>query len=175
MPDLPQFKYNPEALAHGILKKEITTCPVCELTRDFVYEGPFFAVEDVEGICPWCIADGSAAKKYEGVFIDEASSEEIADGYKVEELTQRTPSYTGWQQEQWLSHCDDYCAFKGYVGWKEIASIKEELEDDLDRIMDDFDLSEKELKENLVNHSGMQGYLFQCLHCGQHRLHVDLE
>ena len=74
-----------------------------------------------------------------------------------------------------LSHCDEFCAFKGYVGWKEIKPFKDELEDDLEQIMDDFDYDEDELKENLVNGSGMQGYLFECLHCGKHRLHVDIE
>jgi uncharacterized protein CbrC (UPF0167 family) len=175
MENLPHFKYNPEALQHGIIKKESITCPVCNEDREFVYDGPFFAIEDVDDICPWCIHDGRAAKKYNGEFIDGASVEDVEGDEKLEELTHRTPSYTGWQQEHWLSHCDDFCAFKGYVGWKEIKPFKPELEDDLEEIMDDFDYSEEELAENLVNGSGMQGYLFQCLHCGKHRLHVDIE
>jgi len=175
MEELPHFKYNPDALKHGIIKKESITCPVCQQDREYVYDGPFFSVEDVNDICPWCIHDGRAAKKYDGTFIDGASAEDMEDDEKINELTKRTPSYTGWQQEHWLSHCDDFCAFKGYVGWKEIKPFKDELEDDLEQIMDDFDYEEDELKENLVNGSGMQGYLFECLHCGQHRLHVDIE
>ena len=175
MEELPHFKYNPDALKYGIIKKETITCPVCSEVREYVYDGPFFAVEDIDGICPWCIHDGSAAIQYNGEFIDAASVEEVEDDEKLEELTQHTPCYTGWQQEKWLSHCDDFCAFKGYVGWKEIIPFKEELADDLQQVMDDFDISEEELKENLVNGSGMQGYLFQCLHCGKHRLHVDIE
>src|SRR5678815_4566649 len=175
MQELLHFKYNPEALTHGIIKKEPITCPVCHEKREYVYDGPFFSVEDVDGLCPWCIHDGSAARKYQGEFIDSGSVDDVGDDDKLTELTQRTPSYTGWQQEQWASHCDDYCAFKGYVGWKEIKNLKEEFSDDLNQIMEDFEFDEEELQENLVNGSGMQGYLFQCLHCGKHRLLVDIE
>lgn len=174
MSDLPIFKYNPDAVMHGIIKKESVTCPICNEQRAYVYDGPFFAEEEVDGICPWCIHDGSAAVKYNGEFVDAGSIDDVGDDDKLEELTLRTPSYTGWQQEQWASHCDDYCAFKGYVGWKEIKPFKDELEDDLELIMDDFGYDEDELKENLVNTSGMQGYLFQCLHCAKHRLLVDV-
>jgi len=59
------------------------------------------------------------------------------------------------------------------VGWKEIKPFKDELENDLEQIIQDYDYDEDELKENLVDKSGMQGYLFQCLHCGKHRLLVD--
>lgn len=73
---LPNFKYNPDPIKLGVIIKEETLCPVCKETRDYVYEGPFFSEDDVEGICPWCIADGSAAEKCEGEFQDEESCEE---------------------------------------------------------------------------------------------------
>jgi len=175
MAEIPHFKYNPDALKHGIIKLESITCPVCNEDREYVYDGPFFSEEDIDDICPWCIHDGRAAEKYNGVFIDAASAEEADRDEKIDELTKRTPSYTGWQQEQWPAHCGDFCAFKGYVGWKEFKLFKEELEDDLEEIMDAFEFSEDELRDSLVNGSGMQGYLFQCLHCGTHRLVVDME
>ena len=173
MQDLPYFKYNPDALAHGIIKKQTTICPVCAGTREYVYDGPFYSEENVTGICPWCIADGRAADEYEGEFVDEGSLDEVIDEDKIEELTRRTPAYTGWQQEQWPNHCEDFCAFKGYVGWKEISSLKNELKEDLAHIEDEYEFSENDLRENLVKGGDMQGYLFQCLHCNQHRLLVD--
>ena len=72
MKELPTFKYNPNAERLGILKKEKTTCPVCGQDRNYVYQGPFYCIDEVEGICPWCIKDGSAAKKYDGEFQDAA-------------------------------------------------------------------------------------------------------
>jgi len=62
----PIFKYNPNAEGLGIIKKEKATCPVCGHDRDYVYTGPFYSVDEIEGICPWCIKDGSAAQKYDG-------------------------------------------------------------------------------------------------------------
>ncbi|MEH6978944.1 CbrC family protein [Bacillus pseudomycoides] len=41
----------------------------------------------------------------------------------MKELIHRTPGYGGWQQEYWLSHCNDFCAFIGYVEWEEIAHL----------------------------------------------------
>lgn len=171
--DLPVFQYNPHALKLGIIKKEKTTCPVCERERDYVYEGPFYSISNVEGICPWCIKDGSASKKHDGEFQDAASCEPVGKDEYLIELTTKTPGYSGWQQEQWLSHCDDFCALEAYVGWKEVAHLKSELETDLSRIKTDYGLSQEELEKYLINNGAMQGYLFKCIHCGQHRLTVD--
>ena len=173
MEELPKFKYNPNALKLGIIKKEKTNCPVCEKERDYVYEGPFYSVDEVERICPWCIKDGSASKKYDGEFHDSASCEPVDKDEYLQELTTRTPGYSGWQQEQWLSHCGDFCALEAYVGWKEIAHLKNELESDLNQIKSDYGLSQEELESYLVNNGGMQGYLFKCIHCEQHRLTID--
>ena len=173
--DLPEFKYNPNALKLGIIKREHTTCPVCEQEREFVYEGPFYSQDDAEGICPWCIKDGSAAEKYDGEFHDSASCDTVDKEESLIELTTKTPGYSGWQQERWLSHCGDFCALKDYVGWKEIKDLKDELEDDLEEIKSDYGLSQTELESSLVKHGSMQGYLFQCLRCGKHRLAVDTD
>ncbi|MCY7723332.1 CbrC family protein [Bacillus pumilus] len=45
---LPTFKYNPDPVSLNVIKKEPTTCPVCEKERDYVYHGPFYTVEDVK-------------------------------------------------------------------------------------------------------------------------------
>ena len=175
MDSLPNFKYNPNALTLGIIKKEKTHCPVCDKDRDYVYQGPFFTEADVVGICPWCIKDGSAAKKYNGEFQDAASCETVDDNEKLRELTERTPGYSGWQQEKWLSHCGDFCSFQGYVGWLEIKDKQKDLQDDIENVKSDFGLSQQELENYLVNNGSMQGYLFKCLHCGQYRLTVDCD
>lgn len=173
MDELPTFKYNPNAQKLGIIKNEKTTCPVCEQDRNYVYEGPFYTEDEVAGICPWCIKDGSAAKKYAGEFQDTFSCDSVGKPEFLIELTTRTPGYSGWQQEKWLSHCGDFCALKDYVGWKEVNDIKDELSDDLNEIKSDFRLTQEELEKYLVNNGSMQGYLFQCLHCKKHRLTID--
>lgn len=174
MNEIPTFKYNPNAEILGIIKNEKTTCPVCEQGKAYVYDGPFYCIDEVEGICPWCIEDGSAAQKYDGEFQDAASCESVGNEEYLVELTTRTPGYSGWQQERWLSHCGDFCAFKDYVGWAEIKDLKQELAYDLKEIKTDYNLTQVELEKHLVKNGSMQGYLFQCLHCGKHRLTIDM-
>ena len=68
--ELPHFRFHSDPIKTRMIKKENTICPVCKKHREYTYVGPFYSVEDVEGICPWCIDDGSAAKKYDGEFPD---------------------------------------------------------------------------------------------------------
>lgn len=173
MQDFPFFKYNPNTLALGIVKAEKASCAVCLQIREYSYEGPFFSKTEVSTICPWCIKDGSAAKKYTGEFQDPDSCDPVSNPDYLDELIHRTPGYSGWQQERWLSHCDDFCALIAFVGWTEIKHLKAELKDDLDDIKTEYGLTQEELEKYLLNNSGMQGYLFQCLHCGKHRLTID--
>jgi uncharacterized protein CbrC (UPF0167 family) len=170
--ELPFFKYNPNPINLGVIKKESTNCPSCNKVKPYVYQGPVYSIDEIEGLCPWCIKDGSAAKKFEATFQDDASCEE-ADSNAIDEVIHRTPGYSGWQQEVWLSHCGDLCAIKEYVGWNEIKHLATELKPDLDEIKKQHDLSQEELEKYLINNGGMQGYLFQCLHCKTHRLAVD--
>ncbi|MFR5797553.1 MAG: CbrC family protein [Oscillospiraceae bacterium] len=81
----------------------------------------------------------------------------------------------GWQQEYWIAHCDDYCAFVGYVGWKELVEmgINNEIEKNYNQELNGFEL--KDVKECMYNEGSMQGYLFKCLHCGEHFLYVDCD
>lgn len=91
----------------------------------------------------------------------------------IDELIFRTPGYHGWQQEYWLSHCGDFCAIVQYVGWKEIEHLEEELSEDIEEICSGGNVTKENLKQWLVNGGDLQGYLFQCVHCKKHRLHID--
>jgi len=173
--ELPVFRYYPDPLGQGDFKNDRKVkCDCCGKKTDVYYSGPFYAEDEIEHLCPWCIASGRAAEKFEGEFIDTCSCEEVDDSAKTAELAMRTPSYTGWQQEQWLACCSDYCAFVGYVGWKEIEEmgLAEEIEETYREEDIMFDL--ETLKEHLTNGGDMQGYLFRCLHCGKHHLYADV-
>ncbi|MCK4624201.1 MAG: CbrC family protein [Phycisphaerae bacterium] len=171
MADLPSFRYHPNPVGTGVIVKRLTQCPVRQKHRDYTYEGPFYSTEEVEDICPWCIHDGSAAIRFKGEFQDSASAEEGPPPQALDELIHRTPGYCGWQQERWLAHCNDFCAFLGYVGWKEIEPIIGELQDDIES----EGYAMEELKESLLRGGSHQGYLFRCLHCGRHRFVCDLD
>ena len=70
---LPQFKYHPKPLETGAFEQDKTVeCDCCEQQTSVYYSGPFYCVDEVEHLCPWCIADGSAAEKFAGSFQDDA-------------------------------------------------------------------------------------------------------
>lgn len=85
------------------------------LRAPIYYISPFYCADDIEYLCPWCIADGLAAEIFGGTFQGDADLEVIDTEYdgdgevtgprnpyareKVDMLTKRTPDYQGWQQE----------------------------------------------------------------------------
>ena len=88
----------------------------------------------------------------------------------VEEITRRTPGFTGWQQESWLYHCGDGAAFLGPAGYAEL----ERYPDALDMIREDlrrfgWSASETEGFLRQLDRAGEPtAYLFRCLHCGSY-------
>lgn len=175
---LPQFRYHPNPLETQAfsLSGSPVVCDCCGKSTKIYYDGPFYAIEEVGQLCPECIASGRAAKKYDGEFQDEGSLDEgVDDPEKLDELIHRTPGYQGWQQEYWRAHCGDYCAFVGYVGYRELKQmgiVEEVLEDDL---WDEWGEEPEESLKSLVNGGSFQGYLFQCLHCGKYLLWTDCD
>ena len=93
--ELPFFKYHPDPLKTGTFETDKTViCDCCGKETDIYYSGPFYSVEDVEYLCPECIANVKASKKFDGDFIDIYFGE-VSDEEKIDELTHRTPSYCG--------------------------------------------------------------------------------
>jgi len=173
---LPNFKYHPNYLENEAFKKaeegEEVTCMCCGKHPEYYYAAAMYAQEDVDCLCPNCIADGSAAAKFDGTFV--ADAEPIENGAeKTEELFKRTPGYMQWQGEYWLACCNDYCAFIGDVGIKELEElgIAQEVLDDYARQEDGFDI--EDVRKRLYKVGDMAGYLFKCLHCGKYRIWVD--
>ncbi len=173
---LPAFRYHPDPFKTEVfhLADSPVTCECCGKPVRIYYDGPFYAVENISCLCPECIADGSAAEKFDGAFQDECSVEDGVDcPDKLDELIHRTPGYEGWQQEYWRAHCGDYCAFAGYVGYRELKQMNI-----VDEVLDDpvWDSAEqRELLEGVVNGGSVQGYLFQCLHCKKYLLWIDCD
>ena len=171
---MPVFKYHPDPFRTGVFREleEPETCPCCGKKTTTVYEGPFYSVEEVSGLCPDCIASGAAAEKFDGEFQDSESVDEVSDPARLEELTRRTPGYCGWQQEYWLGCCDDYCAFLGYYTWKQLedAGLAKEIEETYREDVCGIDF--EDAKDHLENN---EGYLFRCLHCGKHYIYIDFD
>lgn len=170
---MPKFKYCPQPLDAGLFEKVETpeVCDCCGKGTSVIYSGPFYSVENVDVLCPKCIASGKASTKFNGEFVDYAIlSSAISEEYK-KELCCRTPSYKGWQQEYWPDHCGDFCEFIAYVGWKEIVEMG--LENSIEFTSEAEVCSEH--KAYIVNGGSCQGYLFRCLNCKKYVLHVDCD
>lgn len=169
---IPTFKYHPNPLETGAFATDRkVVCDCCQQETEVYYESPFYTEEDITFLCPGCIASGRAAEQFGGMFQDDASVDGVTDRAKLEELIYRTPGYQGWNQEYWLAHCDDFCAFLGYVTWNDIVEMGLE-EKVMETYREDCNLcSPEEAKAFLTD--DMQGYLFQCLNCKKHFLYVD--
>jgi uncharacterized protein CbrC (UPF0167 family) len=175
MEPLPTFKYHPDPIGTGSVVPSAAACRNCGRIRGHVYAGPVYAVEDLdEALCPWCIADGSAAERFAAEFTDAAG---IGDGGRwgnvpeavVEEVAQRTPGFAGWQQERWWAHCGDAAAFLGRAGHRDLAGrwsaalpvIRTEAGLDAD------DAGWSAYLGALDADQAPTAYVFRCLRCGQ--------
>ncbi|MDN3617331.1 CbrC family protein [Vibrio gallaecicus] len=127
---LPIFKYHPDPLATGSIEVSDEVCECCEKTTGYIYSSTLYAQEEVEFICPWCIADGLASKKFDGTYIDDYPLISAGLGKSVvSEVCERTPGYNSWQQEQWQSHCNDACEFHGDAEKEELQALSGEALD----------------------------------------------
>ena len=107
---LPSFTYHPDPLGTGSVVKSSTVCLSCSKSRGYIYVGPVYSVDELdECICPWCISDGSAHNKFDAEFTDAAGvgggcrQPGQVDSKIIEEVAYRTPGFSGWQQERWLT------------------------------------------------------------------------
>lgn len=168
--DMPKFKYHPNIYnidkVLGAVSLRAGICECCGADTN-VYIKSMYCRADVECICMECVANGKAAEKFDGTFIQDA--EIINDNEKTNELFTRTPGYSSWQGEYWLACCDDYCEYIGDVGYMELKEIG------LEYLIDDY----KQRKgmefesEFLVKGGAFAGYLFRCIHCKRYRLNID--
>jgi uncharacterized protein CbrC (UPF0167 family) len=115
-PAFPEFPYHPDPRKTGSVVPSHAPCTVCGHVYGLAYVGPVFAdLDEFEGaLCPWCIADGSAAARLGFEFTDVGDDvPPNVPGRVLDEITERTPGFSGWQQEHWLYHCGDGAAFIG--------------------------------------------------------------
>lgn len=169
--DLPKFKYHPDPVATGAVVKSDEECARCRQVRGYLYDGAPYAIADGLKICPWCIADGSAAKEFNATFV-QSIEQDLAKDIQAE-VMERTPGYISWQGEFWLCHCNDACEFHGDFTRAGLAALK--LEDE-QRFLDDNDWVEDwpRIKAEYQPASHLALYKFVCRHCGAVRIGADL-
>jgi uncharacterized protein len=177
---LPTFKYHPDPVTTGSVVESPIVCKVCGEARGFIYTGPVYAIVELgDSICPWCIAEGRAHAKFKVEFTDSAGIGGYGDWDEVTEtviaeVAQRTPGFSGWQQEKWFTHCKDAALFLGRVGYAELKKFGPEVVTAFeDSASFEDDEEETDYLEDLDKDGSPSGYLFRCLHCGQYGGYVD--
>jgi len=186
----PYFKYHPDPLKTGAIEVSDRKCLCCERARGYVYaRSPYSGCgrELDRAICPWCIADGSAAKVFQAQFYQDYEGENdggdsLSDSI-VDELSYKTPGYDSWQGELWLVHCDDAMVFHGdastdtLIGFDGPARDRAQAElpwlfrtpDRIGGVFGDW----SQLIQGYEPGGDTALYHFRCLHCGIERLGSD--
>ena len=176
MQPLPLFTYHPDPVASGVIAESEATCPCCHRARGYAYVLGPYGPGDHENICPWCIADGSAATKLEATFVDASPLARAGvPAEVVTEIEQRTPGFVSWQQEHWLSCCNDACEFHGDAPVAELRGLDA---GGLQCLSEDSGFSVEDLPE-IIQHYKPRGspafYKFICRHCDTHRYSGDCD
>ena len=91
----------------------------------------------------------------------------------IDEITNRTPGFSSWQEECWLTHCDDGCAFLGSPS-EDILNNLSHAEKQAVAIYfgDDLDWLEQTLK-HYPDETDTVIYHFRCLTCGSNQLYAE--
>ena len=67
---LPKFRYHPDPLETGsFIEGEAKICPCCGKESSTYYAKSPYAQDDVDYLCPVCISNGEAAKKFDAEFV----------------------------------------------------------------------------------------------------------
>lgn len=167
--NFPIFPYYPGAKEEFSLGKGICQC--CGEETEIYYDR-MYTIEDIDCLCPECIKSGKAAKKFDGSFIQDLETYEGIPKEIIDEVSYRTPGYSSWQGEYWLTHCQDACEYLGNVGIQELEQLGI-----LEEVLKDYEshggYNVAHVREYLYKTGDMTGYLFRCKHCGKYRIWVD--
>ncbi len=171
--DVPRFRYHPDPIATGSVVASDRVCVACGQPRGYVYVGPVYSAEDLdESLCPWCISDGTAHQRLGAEFVDPSAvggygAWEAVPREVVEEVAYRTPSFSGWQQERWFTHCKDAAELLGPCGWDELQKMGPQA---IEAVGNECTVAAADVMDYLralSRDAGPTAYLFRCLHCGQ--------
>jgi len=171
--DMPHFRYHPQPLQTGSVVRSSEKCVHCNQKRGLIYVGPVYGERDLKGqICPWCIYDGSAHVDLGITYTDEAA----VGGYGkwdtvpeevLQEITCRTPGFTGWQQEEWWTHCSSAGMFLGRMGWEELQAFGEDAIEGIRLSVDMAPEQWSRVCQQLHKDEPPSAYLFRCSVCGR--------
>ena len=172
---LPRFRYHSDPLRTGSVITTNDRCKCCRRVRRFIYTVGTPACPP-RTVCPWCIADGKAAQRFDTEFNDvDWGVPAGVPASALDELRFRTPSFTGWQHAHWLYHCGDACDFLGMFGYADLQGTEPMMSAVVEAVAaygwpDD---RVRSFVERLDPAEQPTAYLFRCLVCDAYRAYCD--
>ena len=173
MPEpLPAFRHYIDPVEDTtFLRDEDAVCDACGRARGWIAQCMFFSdsVDDLT-ICPWCIADGTATRRFGGFFntVDPAIPPERAAIVAL-----RTPALNTCDEWDWPGHCD-YPAVYVDEDIDRIKRLPDAVESisEFSRRVHGYD---DEACDELLENEWLDVYLFRCCICGTHIALWDAE
>lgn len=112
MEPLPTFPYHRDPVASGSIRESDAVCECCGRARGALYKGSTYARTRPKALCPWCIADGSAAQKYRATFFDayfcDDDMNEVSMPPEVHDnVFSRTIGFATFNPIGWWVHCGE--------------------------------------------------------------------
>lgn len=170
---LPDFPLFPDPLREDVFEKSKKTCTFCKQARGWIYTSTIYGEGDVgeATCCPWCIADGTAAKQ--GAFFHDGSIFPVLPGTPQltaadrELVERRTPGFTTWQDHGWQICCGRACI---YLGEADEGDLQGRWAGAVETIFKDDDFPEEEVEEmieGIVKGGSPAAYVFKCQTCGK--------
>ncbi|WP_075833301.1 CbrC family protein [Deinococcus marmoris] len=170
-----EFHYYADPTGDSVFEQTSIVCSACGKHREWKYQGVFYSIHDDLVICPWCIADGLAAKKFDGEF-QEADFAETASRDSVLAVRTRTPSVATWNPIFWPDHCSECCQYIGDLRnhWSVEIIESATAQADIRAIAEITRMTTGEILE-WAKRGAIYLRLFQCVQCGNYRLALDLD
>ena len=175
---LPKFTYFPDPIKEGSIEASDKVCQCCNQSRGFIYTRNIYCIDNINAICPWCIHDGSASKKFDASFNYDIDDSDLPSGLPskiANEISCETPSFASFQQLEWQAHCGDGCEFHGLATVGDFLKISE---NETERLKEATYLDDDEIEEwKKGDPSTELHYLFKfkCRHCNEIRFVMDLD
>lgn len=179
LPALPHFRFHPDPLRSGAIEPSDAICGACGQARGYVYAGPCYVEDDFDAdLCPWCIADGSAHRKFGVTFHDLEPGPHI-DDEDADEIEERTPGPTSWNPMPWPTCCGAPMAYLEPVGRAEIRERHPDLQIVLiPQMVAEFGMERadaQKLFDALQRDQSPCAHVFRCTACHTPRAHIDFD
>jgi uncharacterized protein CbrC (UPF0167 family) len=168
----PIFPLFADPIREGVFKQSDKVCDVCGRGRGWIYTAATYGELDQPVVCPWCIHDGSAAKK--GITFNDATIYPALPGTRQlsakdrKWVEERTPGFNTWQGNHWLACCGGACVYLGEAEAADLAGRWAEAAASL--FVAEADWSDEQKSKVVTSvHRGSSpaAYVFQCRECSR--------